>query len=87
MDTLQISSNPDIDLAIAKFPTLTAMSRALDLSGYQVIQEWRRQGRIPAEHCAAVERLTGIQSEKLNPRVDWAWYRKSSALTGHEDVV
>ncbi|RQZ58131.1 Cro/Cl family transcriptional regulator [Burkholderia cepacia] len=67
--------NPDLEEAISKFPSMTAMARDLGLSGYQVIQEWRRQGRVPAEHCPEIERFTGVRCEKLNSRVDWAYVR------------
>ncbi|HDR9512180.1 Cro/Cl family transcriptional regulator [Burkholderia cepacia] len=79
MDILPtIFPNPDLEEAISKFPTLTAMARDLGLSGYQVIQEWRRQGRVPAEHCPEVERRTGVRCEKLNSRVDWGYVRGTS---------
>ncbi len=80
MDLSLTTPNPDLERAIAKFTSLRAMASALGLSGYQVIQEWRRQGRVPAEHCSEVEKLTGVPSEKLNSRVDWDFYRQSSRL-------
>lgn len=65
------------------FGSLSAMARALNLSGYQVIQEWRRQGRVPAEHCPVVERLTegAVTCEELNDKVDWAFVRAGGAKT------
>ncbi|MBB2981783.1 transcriptional regulator [Paraburkholderia tropica] len=69
--------NKALERAIAKFDSLAAMARALGLSGYQVIQEWRRQCRVPAEHCPQVERMTGEPCEELNPKVDWAYVRSA----------
>ncbi|MEK6419993.1 MAG: YdaS family helix-turn-helix protein [Burkholderia gladioli] len=77
MDTPNTSPNAYLDQAIAHFPSLAAMARELGLSGYQVIQEWRRQGRVPAEHCPEVEKRTGILCEKLNGKVDWAYLRST----------
>ncbi|MBO4119869.1 transcriptional regulator [Cupriavidus gilardii] len=69
-----------LEKAIACFGSLSAMARALGLSGYQVIQEWRRQGRVPAEHCPVVERLTAgaVTCEELNEKVDWAFVRRGT---------
>lgn len=32
---------------------------------------WRKRESIPAEHCPAIERETGVRCERLNPRVAW----------------
>lgn len=69
--------NPALEKAIEHFGSMSAMARALHLSGYQVIQEWRRQARVPAEHCPTVERLTGVRCEHLNARVDWGFLRST----------
>lgn len=86
--------NEALERAIAKFDSLAAMARALGLSGYQVIQEWRRQCRVPAEHCPQVERMTGVPCEELNSKVDWTYVRnakspgvKGTATTGSEGGV
>lgn len=39
---------------------------------------WRKRGSVPAEHCPAIERETGVKCERLNPRADWAVLRGSS---------
>lgn len=72
--------NPALEQAIAKFGSLADMARALELSSYRVIQEWRRQGRVPAEHCPKIERASGIPCEGLNDRIDWAYVRAGGAL-------
>jgi len=69
--------NRALEEAIAKFDTLADMARALGLSSYRVIQQWQRQGRVPAEHCPKIERAVGVRCEGLNDRIDWAFVRKS----------
>ena len=32
---------------------------------------WKQRGRVPAEHCPAIERETGIRCERLRPDVAW----------------
>lgn len=65
--------------AIKFFGSLSAIARALNLSGYQVVQQWEAAGRVPAEHCPKIEQLTngGVLCEELNDRVDWAVVRAS----------
>jgi hypothetical protein len=36
---------------------------------------WLKTGIVPAEKCRIVEQVTLVPSERLNPRIDWAWYR------------
>jgi DNA-binding transcriptional regulator YdaS (Cro superfamily) len=40
---------------------------------------WRKRGSVPAEHCPAIERETGVPCERLNPSVDWGVLREASA--------
>ena len=43
----------------------------------QHIENWLRNGRgVPAAHCPAVERATGIRCEELRPDVEWSVLRK-----------
>jgi len=78
--TKELPKNPALEEAIGKFDSLADMARALGLSSYRVIQEWRRQGRVPAEHCPKIERAVGVHCEGLNDRVDWAYVRAGGAL-------
>ena len=32
---------------------------------------WKKRGNVPAEHCPAIERETGIRCEALRPDVPW----------------
>jgi DNA-binding transcriptional regulator YdaS (Cro superfamily) len=85
--TVSPHPNEALERAITKFGSLAAMARALNLSGYQVIQEWRRQGRVPAEHCPEVEKLTGELCEVLNSKVDWAYVRNTPATEPTGDAM
>ncbi len=53
-----------------------SLARAINLSGPSpkaVVWAWFDRGRIPAEHCPAIERATGgaVRCEDLRPDVDW----------------
>jgi len=86
--TNPIVTNDALERAIGHFDSLSDMARQLGLSGYQVIQQWRASGRVPAEHCAAVEQLTGERSEFLNSRVDWGFFRRNGiAIESASDRV
>lgn len=81
-------ANSALEEAIAMFPSLAAMARSLSLSSYQVIQEWRRQGRVPAAHCPEIEKVTGVRCERLNNKVDWAYLRGTeSVLTQQKETT
>ncbi len=43
----------------------------------QHVEYWIKAGRVPAEHCPSIERITGgaVTCEELNDRVDWAAIR------------
>jgi DNA-binding transcriptional regulator YdaS (Cro superfamily) len=70
-----------IEKTIKHFTSLSAVARALGLSGYQVVQQWREQGRVPAEYCPRIEELTAgeVRCEELNDRVNWAYLRQTTA--------
>ncbi|CAJ2721782.1 Uncharacterized protein conserved in bacteria, prophage-related [Burkholderia pseudomallei] len=57
--------NEALERAIASFKSLSDMARQLDLSGYQVIQQWRASGRVPPQHCTKLARLTGESRDDL----------------------
>lgn len=42
------------------------------------ISNWRMRGNIPAKHCPAIERETGVRCEDLQPNVDWAVLRNQT---------
>ncbi|WP_189615601.1 helix-turn-helix domain-containing protein [Pigmentiphaga litoralis] len=41
------------------------------------VSNWKTRGRVPAEHCPAIERATNRQvtCEQLCPTTDWAFIR------------
>lgn len=39
---------------------------------------WKTRGRVPAEHCPAIERETGVRCEDLRPDVAWDVLRMQS---------
>lgn len=71
-----------IDKTIKRFGSLSAVARALNLSGYQVVQQWVAAGRVPAEHCVRIEELTNgeIRCEELNSRINWSVVRTTALV-------
>lgn len=43
------------------------------------VSNWKLRGRVPAEKCPDVERLTGVRCEELRPDVDWAYLRGTAS--------
>jgi DNA-binding transcriptional regulator YdaS (Cro superfamily) len=39
---------------------------------------WKARGKVPAEHCPAIERATGVRCEELRPDVPWEVLREQS---------
>ncbi len=37
----------------------------------QTMSDWKRAGRVPPHHAVAVEKITGIDRERLCPDFDW----------------
>ncbi len=54
----------------------TALARAVGLVP-QVVNNWHRRGRVPADYCPKIERATNgaVRCEDLRPDVDWAFLR------------
>ena len=63
-----------INRAIEKVGGITAMARAMNLSGHSVIHQWRLT-QVPAEKCPDIEALTGVKCEELRPDVNWSVLR------------
>jgi len=40
---------------------------------------WKKRGSVPAEHCPAIERETGVACERLRPGVAWDVLRMQTA--------
>lgn len=73
----EIKESEALDQAIAIAGGISALYRALGLSGHAVIQQWKRN-RVPAEKCPDIEALTGIKCEDLRPDVNWAVLRNQT---------
>lgn len=58
---------------------LTATGAHLGVSKGVVFQ-WKVRGKVPAEYCPVIERLTHgkVKCEQLNNKVDWLYIRSSS---------
>lgn len=65
-----------LERAIKKAGTQTALAVLIGgdvKTGH--IYYWLKNGVVPAEHCPAIERGTGIRCEDLCPGTDWAVLR------------
>lgn len=53
-----------------------ALAKALKVP-QQTVNNWARRGRVPAEHCPDIERVTqgAVTCEDLRPDVEWAVLR------------
>jgi DNA-binding transcriptional regulator YdaS (Cro superfamily) len=60
----------------------SAMSRALNITK-AAISQWK-DGRVPAEHCPEIERLTNgaVRCEELRPDIPWGVLRQPQAEQG-----
>lgn len=60
--------------AVVASPKVKSMTRLAELLDEPIptVNNWRTRG-IPAKHCKAVERLTGISVRRLRPE-DWHHY-------------
>jgi DNA-binding transcriptional regulator YdaS (Cro superfamily) len=70
---------------------MTALQKAIEAAGgqtalaksigvvQQLVWNWlnRSEGRVPAEHCIAIERATGgaVRCEDLRPDIEWGVLR------------
>ncbi len=72
-----------VELAADMLGSQVALAEALGVTKAAVGQ-WKGEGRrVPAEHCPAIERITGgaVRCEQLRPDVDWAIIRMNAAKT------
>lgn len=67
-----------LDEAIRQAGGLSALASELGVS-VQTASNWRSRGRVPAEHCPAIERVTGVRCEDLRPDVPWSILREQAA--------
>lgn len=72
-----------VDIASSIVGSQVALALALGVSKGAVSQWKDDERRVPAEHCPAIERLTGgaVRCEDLRPDIDWAVLREQGAPT------
>lgn len=63
-----------IEKAIDKAGGVGALADAIGVSA-SAPSMWRSRGRVPAEHCPAIEQATGVPCEELRPDVAWSVLR------------
>lgn len=63
-----------LERAIQKAGSVVALAKGIDAAS-SAPSMWKKRGRVPAEKCPAIERLTGVPCEDLRPDVDWAVLR------------
>lgn len=63
-------SNPAIEEAYDKAGGRPKVMASLKVSK-QSLSDWKRWGYVPAEHAAALERLSGVSRWLLTPEFDW----------------
>lgn len=71
---MQTINETPIERAIRAAGGQSAMARELNLSGHQVVYQWRNT-RVPAEYCPEIERLYKVPCEELRPDINWAVLR------------
>lgn len=69
-----------LNRAIQMAGSMRALAEVLGVTKGAVFQ-WTMPGRkVPAEHCPAIERMTGglVRCEQLRPDVDWGYLRNAT---------
>lgn len=63
-----------LDRAIQSAGSLAALASAIGVA-VSSPSMWKKRGNVPAEHCPAIERATGVRCEELRPDVQWSVLR------------
>jgi DNA-binding transcriptional regulator YdaS (Cro superfamily) len=65
-----------LDCAIRHIGSAGALARELAVPASSPSM-WKKRGRVPAEHCPAIERATGgaVRCEDLRPDIEWGVLR------------
>ena len=71
MNTVQMSA---LDNAVEAAGGVTALAQKISVAT-SAPSMGRKRGRVPAEHCPALERETGVRCEMLRPDVAWSVLR------------
>lgn len=72
-----------LDEAIAKAGGVGALAARINVAA-SAPSMWKSRGRVPAEHCPAIERETGVRCEQLRPDVEWGVLRTQTQDTAPE---
>lgn len=67
-----------LDEAIAKVGGVGILADRLGVAA-SLPSMWKKRGSVPAEHCPAIERETGVPCERLRPGVAWDVLRLQAA--------
>ena len=70
-----------LERAIEKAGGISALAARIGVAA-SAPSMWKSRARIPAEHCPAIERETGVTCEELRPDVAWSVLR-----TGIQDAA
>lgn len=71
-----------IDKAIAKAGNQVKLAAAIGAK-QQMVAYWKKTGIVSdASMCAAIEQVTGVSCEELNPSEDWVTLRKVLCAPG-----
>jgi DNA-binding transcriptional regulator YdaS (Cro superfamily) len=63
-----------LERAIEKAGGVSALAISIGVAA-SAPSMWKSRARVPAEHCPAIERETGVRCEDLRPDVNWAVLR------------
>ena len=75
-----MEANLAIKKAVLCLGSAAELARRLGITK-AAVRQWRSD--VPAEHCPAIERVTGgaVRCEELNRKTDWAYLRGTLDLT------
>jgi DNA-binding transcriptional regulator YdaS (Cro superfamily) len=77
-----------LERSIEVLGSVSALATAIGVAG-SLPSMWKARGRVPAEHCPAIERVTGgaVRCEELRPDVDWGVLRGHQPETAPDEVA
>lgn len=76
-----------LERSIEVLGSVSALATAIGVAG-SLPSMWKARGRVPAEHCPAIERATcgAVRCEDLRPDVDWGVLRGHQPAPADEEV-
>lgn len=73
----RIGGMTHLQKAIDAVGNASKLARELGVTPQAVIFWKNGERRVPAEHCPAIERLSGVRCEDLRPDVEWSVLRQA----------